>query len=673
MCLVFFTVSAALCFDISSQSVTFASFKGKSAAVYYFRLILSIYRKILKEHWGYDNFRPLQEEIIASVGSGHDTLGLMPTGGGKSITFQVPALAMEGLCLVVTPLIALMKDQVDNLKKRGIKAAAIYSGMTRQDILLTLDNCILGGYKFLYISPERLGTELFITKIRQAQVCMIAVDESHCISQWGYDFRPSYLKIAEIRDIIPDAPILALTATATPEVVDDIQAQLKFRNGKFFKKSFARKNIAYIVRHTDDKYGSMLNILNKVPGTSIVYVRNRKKTKEIADYLVQQGISADNYHAGLTNESKDQKQNAWKDGSCRVIVATNAFGMGIDKPDVRTVIHLDLPDTLEAYFQEAGRAGRDEKTAYAVLLFNRSDSTKLKKRISDNFPDKEFVRKVYCSVFNFYEIGEGYGLERMYEFSLANFCSAFKLNVLQTYSALKILEQGGYLELTEEANSGSRVMFTTTKEDLYHQNISKETEELMKLILRSYTGLFAEYAYIDELMLASKLNMSREQIYESLTLLRKMGIIDYVPDKKTAYIIFKQERLDPKYVNLGKKVYDDCLERFEKRISKVLEYATDDFHCRSKLLLSYFGETDSEPCNVCDICRNKGRRRIADDEVEAVRAKIAQILSTSQKLPIFSLRQQASDNDELAKLTIRWMLDEKLLIMTDDNMVSLPE
>ncbi len=627
------------------------------------------YKEILQEYWNYSDFRPLQDEIIRAVGNGKDTLGLMPTGGGKSITFQVPALAMEGICLVVTPLIALMKDQVDNLRDKGIRAAAIYSGMPKREILLALDNCILGDYKFLYISPERLGTELFITKLKQMKVCMIAVDESHCISQWGYDFRPSYLRIADIRELLPGVPVLALTATATPEVVKDIQNRLKFRSNLVFQKSFARKNIAYIVRKTDDKTGQMFKILQAVPGTSIIYVRNRKKTKEIAELLKIEGISAEHYHAGLTNESKDRKQAAWKSGECRVIVATNAFGMGIDKPDVRTVIHLDLPDTLEAYFQEAGRAGRDENKSYAVLLYNKSDDAKLKKRISDNFPDKELIKKVYTSLCNYFQIGEGSGLERTYDFDLYDFCSVYKFSSYQAFGSLKILQQAGYVELTEEINSGSRVLFTVTKEELYllDKLTDRNMDELVKILLRSYTGLFTEYAFIDEQLLAKRLSATKENIYQWLVALDKLKIIDYIPSKKTPFIVFTHERVDERHLKIGKEAYEDRKKRFEERIERVIAYASEPNRCRSQMLLRYFGEDKSKACGCCDYCLSKNEKGVSNYEFFEIKEAILALLKDSP-LPVFDLLPKLNhEKEEYVLEVLRWMQDQKEVLMNEEG------
>ena len=472
------------------------------------------YKSILKQYWGYDSFRGIQEEIIASIGEGRDTLGLMPTGGGKSITFQVPALAQPGLCLVITPLIALMKDQVQNLRRRGIKAIAVYSGMTREEIIVALENCIFGDYKFLYISPERLDTEIFQTKLRSMHVSMITVDESHCISQWGYDFRPAYLKIADVRKLLPGVPVLALTATATPEVVKDIQARLAFRQENVFRMSFERKNLAYIVRRTEDKAGELIHILTQVPGSAIVYTRNRKRTKEVSLFLNQHGISAIFYHAGLSNDIKDQRQKGWQDGTFRVMVATNAFGMGIDKPDVRLVIHIDFPDSPEAYFQEAGRAGRDGQKAYAVLLYAQSDKTILKKRIGDTFPEKDYIRQVYEHINYYYQMAMGDGRGCTFAFNIDEFCQNFKHFPVRVDSALKILTRAGYLEYTDEQDNASRLIFTLRRDELYRiDERNPDTENLIRIILRSYTGVFSDYAYINEDTLASRSGLTRQQVW----------------------------------------------------------------------------------------------------------------------------------------------------------------
>ena len=607
---------------------------------------MSIYHDILQKYWGYADFRDLQEDIIRSVCEGRDTLALMPTGGGKSITFQVPALAMDGICLVVTPLIALMKDQVENLRDREIKAAAIYSGMTQKEILITLDNCLYGDYKFLYVSPERLSSEIFISRICLMKVCLIAVDESHCISQWGYDFRPSYLKIADIREHLPGVPILALTATATPEVVEDIQQRLQFPKFNVFQKSFERSNLAYVVRHTEDKEKMLLKILGTTPGTAVVYVRSRKNTKEISDMLRSNGIASDYFHAGLTNERKDQKQAAWKSGECRVIVATNAFGMGIDKANVRLVVHLDLPDSIEAYFQEAGRAGRDGKKAYAVLLFQKADATKLKKRIHDSFPDKETIRKVYESLAHYYQIAAGTGAGFMHAFDLTDFCTKFKYNFLQAYHALKILEQAGYIELTEEQDNPSRLYFLTKRDELYQLRLGdKGSDELLQTLLRSYTGLFADLVPIQEEVLAKRLQTNAKDIYERLLRLSKFGVIHYIPRKKSPYIIYQINREDTERVALRRDVYEDRRERYEKRIGSILSYANLDQVCRSRQLLLYFGQKEAPDCGKCDVCQAKNEMGLSRFEYERIREKITASLSTRPMLPdelIDSLQEDSS-------------------------------
>ena len=622
------------------------------------------YLSILKQYWGYDQFRELQGDIIQSIAAGRDTLGLMPTGGGKSLTFQVPTMAMEGICIVVTPLIALMKDQVENLKKRGIAAAAIFSGMTTNDIMLTLDNSVFGAYKFLYVSPERLATPIFMEKIKQATVCMIAVDESHCISQWGYDFRPSYLRIADIRELLPNVPVLALTATATPEVVDDIQKQLHFREPNLFQKSFHRSNLAYVIRTVENKDENLLKILNNVPGTSVVYVRNRKKTKEIADFLIQNGIPAENFHAGLKNETKDAKQARWKSGETRVIVSTNAFGMGIDKAEVRTVVHLDLPDSVEAYFQEAGRAGRDEKKAYAVLLYNNGDAVKMRKRVADTFPGKEMVRKVYEALGNYYEIGVGSGLDNVFAYDIADFCTRFKLPILISYNCLKILQQAGYIELTDEQDSSSRVLFTVNKDDLYKTKQTAEQDRLIHILLRSYTGLFTDLAAINEDILAKRLEWTRDKVYEQLIGLAKEHIIQYIPRKKTPFLTFTHERLETDRVVLGKEAYDDRRDRYIARVKSVLDYAQEENVCRSQVLLSYFGEKDTKPCGKCDICLKRKETELSNDDFETIQQTIRQILN-NEELTINALVRKVPFKEPKVLKVIRFMMDNGQLQEND--------
>ena len=624
------------------------------------------YQEILKQYWGYDSFRDLQEEIITSIGEGKDTLGLMPTGGGKSITFQVPALAQEGICIVITPLIALMKDQVQNLRKREIKALAIYSGMTRQEILTALENCIFGNYKFLYISPERLDTEIFRTKLRSMKVSMITVDESHCISQWGYDFRPAYLKIAEIRELLPEVPVLALTATATPEVVTDIQARLKFREGNVFRMSFERKNLAYIVRKTDNKTKEILYILQRISGSAIIYVRNRRRTKEITELLMNEGITADFYHAGLDNAVKDLRQKRWQSGEVRVMVATNAFGMGIDKPDVRIVLHLDLPDSPEAYFQEAGRAGRDGEKAYAVILYSKSDKTTLHKRVVDTFPDKEYILNVYEHLQYYYQMAMGDGFQCIREFNLEEFCRKFKYFPVPVDSALKILTQAGYLEYTDEQDNSSRILFTIRRDELYKlREMGKEAEALIQSILRSYTGVFTDYAYISEESLAVRTGLTRQQIYNILVTLTKRRIVDYIPRKKTPYIIYTRERLELRFLHIPPSVYEERKARYEARIKAMEEYVTTENICRSRMLLRYFGEKNEHNCGQCDVCLSKrATDNLSEESYEEVKRQILNLLSHSPLTPAETADQIKAEKEDIGQV-IRYLLDEGELKMQD--------
>lgn len=631
------------------------------------------YRKILKDYWGYDNFRGIQEDIIQSIGSGRDTLGLMPTGGGKSITFQVPAMAKDGLCIVITPLIALMKDQVRNLRDRGIKAIAIYSGMTREEIIIALENCIFGNYKFLYISPERLDTEIFRIKLRSMKVSMITVDESHCISQWGYDFRPAYLKISEIRNLLPDVPVLALTATATPEVVKDIQQRLAFKEENVFRMSFERKNLAYIVRRTESKQEELLHILKHVEGSAIVYAHNRKRTKEYAQLLNEKGITATFYHAGLSNYSKDQRQKSWVKGETRVMVATNAFGMGIDKPDVRLVVHVDTPDSPEAYFQEAGRGGRDGKKAYAVLLYSKSDKTTLKKRIADTFPEKDYIRTVYEHLNYYYQMAMGDGLGCTREFNIDEFCRNFKHFPIQVDSALKILTRAGYLEYTDEQDNNSRLMFTLTKEELYRiHETSPETEKLINIILRSYTGVFTEYAYINEETLSLRSGMTRQQVYDTLISLTRRRILHYIPGKKTPYIIYTRERQEADRLVFTKEVYEDRKESFIHRIEAMTEYAETDDKCRSRMLLLYFGEKNEHNCGQCDVCLSSHSSGIRQGMFDEISRAIEEALKDKGMTTSELMEHISSYEKENVAKALSYLLSEEIIYQKNGRL-SLPK
>ena len=597
----------------------------------------------------------------------------MPTGGGKSITFQVPAMAKDGLCIVITPLIALMKDQVRNLRDRGIKAVAIYSGMTREEIIIALENCIFGNYKFLYISPERLDTEIFRIKLRSMKVSMITVDESHCISQWGYDFRPAYLKISEIRNLLPDVPVLALTATATPEVVNDIQQRLAFKEENVFRMSFERKNLAYIVRRTESKQEELLHILKHVQGSAIVYAHNRKRTKEYAQLLNEKGITATFYHAGLNNETKDQRQKSWVKGETRVMVATNAFGMGIDKPDVRLVVHVDIPDSPEAYFQEAGRGGRDGEKAYAVLLYARSDKATLKKRISDTFPEKDYIRTVYEHLNYYYQMAMGDGLGCTREFNIDEFCRNFKHFPIQVDSALKILTRAGYLEYTDEQDNNSRLIFTLTKEELYRiHETSPETEKLINVILRSYTGVFTEYAYINEETLSMRTGMTRLQVYDTLISLTRRHILHYIPGKKTPYIIYTRERQEADRLIFTKEVYEDRKESFIRRIEAMTEYAESDDKCRSRMLLLYFGEKNEHNCGQCDVCLSSHSSGIKQGVFDEISRVIEETLKEKDMTTSVLMKNLESYDKENVTKVLSYLLAEEI-IHQKNGILSMPK
>ena len=619
------------------------------------------YRQILKEYWGYDDFRGIQREIIESIGSGKDTMGLMPTGGGKSITFQVPAMAMKGVCIVITPLIALMKDQVANLRRLGIPAAFVNSSMGHEEMLATLENCVYGGTKLLYVSPERLSSELFQTKLKHMEVSFITVDEAHCISQWGYDFRPSYLEIVNIRKLKPNAPVLALTATATPEVVDDIQERLGFSEKNVFKMSFERKNLAYIVRHATDKEEQLLHILNSVSGSAIVYVRSRKRTSELAKLLMSSGISALAYNAGLDSEVRNNRQEEWTASKVRVMVATNAFGMGIDKPDVRLVIHMDCPSSLEAYFQEAGRAGRDGKKSYAILLYNDADSSKLMKRVADTFPPKEYIMNVYEHLAYFYQMAVGCGEGTTREFNMEKFCVAFKHFPVQVESALHILTRAGYITYDEENDNRARLRFILERDELDRLNHLSEAENtIITTLLRCYGGLFVSFQYINEGFVAQQAGMDMVKVYSILKGLNDKHILHFIPQKKTPYITYARDREDGENIVLPPAVYDDRKSDMEKRIKKMIEYATDDNTCRSKMLLSYFGENRSDNCGQCDVCIERATNHLSEKRTSPGTEYIMNLLSDGKRHHVTELLRSKVATEIIDEALEELLAEEKV-------------
>ena len=614
---------------------------------------------ILKKYWGYDGFRNSQEAVINSVLSGKDTLALLPTGGGKSITFQVPALVMPGVCVVITPLIALMKDQVDHLRQKGIQAAAIYSGMSRREIITTLENCIFGGIKLLYVSPERLFSDIFKVKFKHMDVSFVTVDEAHCISQWGYDFRPSYLSIAEIRRLKPDTAILALTATATPKVIDDIQERLGFKQKNVFRMSFERSNLAYIVRETMDKYTELIHILNAVSGSAIVYVRSRKHASDMAQFLTSENISATFYHAGLEPVIKNQRQNSWQQNEVRVIVATNAFGMGIDKPDVRLVLHIDCPDSIEAYFQEAGRAGRDGKKAYAVLLWNKGDRKKLNKRVAENFPEKDYIKEVYEDLAYYYQIGVGSGAGYSFVFEIDKFSRTFKHFPVQTHSALQILERAGYIHYEMEPEARARVMFKLGRNDLYRLDESSKFEDaVITALLRTYGGLFSNYVYIDEGLVAQEAGLTTQQVYVILKNLAQRNIIYFIPQRKTPFITYLQDRIDGEKVVLSKEIYEERKEQYVKRINAMQAYASNNEVCRSRQLLIYFGEKRHKDCEQCDVCLDHESPEPSNEQTKNAREAILKLLKDGERHHITELHKLNLPNKGL-DVALEYLIHEE--------------
>ena len=621
------------------------------------------YQSILKKYWGFDNFRGIQKDIIESIGNGRDTLGLMPTGGGKSITFQVPALAQEGVGIVITPLIALMKDQVMHLKMLGIRATAIYSGLSREEIIIRLENAIFGGVKILYVSPERLSSQLFLAKLNHMKVSFVTVDEAHCISQWGYDFRPSYLHIADIRKIKPEAPILALTATATPRVVEDIQKQLQFKEMNVFRMSFERKNLAYIVQHSTDKATDLIQLLNRIEGSAIVYARSRRRTKEFSDFLCDNGFSSTFFHAGLDSTLKDQRQKEWQAGKVRIIVATNAFGMGIDKPDVRLVAHIDCPDSLEAYFQEAGRAGRDGEKSYAVMLYNGSDEAKLKKRIPDTFPEKDYIRNVYEDLAFYYQIGVGSGAGYTAEFDIDKFCHTFRHFPVQVHSALQLLMRSGYIEYAEETENRARVRFLLERDELYRlENITAKENDLIIALLRNYTGLFSDYNYVDESFLAQQIELNLQQTYFVFMALNKRRILHFIPGSKTPLITYLQRREETEHVNIPHSVYEERKKQYTERIEAVIRYANNDEECRSRQLLAYFGERRSSDCGQCDVCLANARELPSPDQKGKAAQAILGFLADKQQHHITELLQLCLRPEELDEALHELVNEEKVIV-----------
>ena len=629
------------------------------------------FRQILMRYWGYAEFRTLQFEIIESVASGKDTLGLMPTSGGKSIIFQVYSLSRKGICIVITPLIALMKDQVENLNKRGIKALAIHSGMSTAEIKVAIDNAVWGDFKFLYISPERLSSEKFTERLAKMDINLITVDEAHCISQWGYDFRPSYLNIAALRKILPGVKFLALTATATPKVTDDIQEKLGFREKNLFSMSFYRHNLSYLVRHIENKAEYLLETLRKTSGSGIIYVRSRKATREISDELRKHKISADFYHAGLNMRLRNVKQDMWISGKTRVIVATNAFGMGIDKPDVRFVIHWDAPDSLEAYYQEAGRAGRDGKKSAAVLLFSNAEKVKLKKHVSVAFPEITSIKKIYNSLCNYLQVAEGFGKEQTFGFSLQGFAQSFGFQRAMVYNSLKILQREGYIEYTEEVDSPSRVYFMVSRDDLYKFQVANANfDGFIKLLLRSYTGLFSDYVFIDEEMLAKRSGLDSEKIYQFLKHLRKSKVIDYIPRSNMPYIFFSKERINIDRLKISEENYDLRKKDFQERVDAVIRYAESP-ECRNRILLDYFGENNPVRCGQCDVCRSLESLDVSNIGFEEISDRVKTILEEPCTYETLLLKLKGDQGK--VRQVVRWLIDNNKIIFRIDNKMEWAE
>ena len=629
---------------------------------------------ILTKYWGHNSFRPMQEEIIDSVMQGNDTLALLPTGGGKSVCFQVPALAQEGICIVVSPLIALMKDQVDNLEKKGIAAIAITSAMHKREIDIALDNCVYGNIKFLYLSPERLTTPIAQARIKKMKVSLIAVDEAHCISQWGYDFRPSYLEIAKLRELQPNVPVLALTATATAEVVTDIQQKLFFKKENVLQKSFERKNLAYVVINEEDKNSRLLKVVNNVGGSGVVYVRNRRKTQEVAAFLQKNKIPSDHYHAGLSPGERSQKQESWIKNKTRVIVATNAFGMGIDKPDVRFVVHLDLPDSLEAYFQEAGRAGRDEEKAYAVVLYHQSDISDLESNVVMSFPSIEEIRQTYQALANYYQLAVGSGEGVAHDFDIADFCRNYKLEAVTVFNSIRFLEKEGYLLATEAVYQPSRINFTLSKEELYKFQVANPAyDPFIKLLLRSYGGTFDSFVKISETDIAYRAKTGKERVTDMLLKLHQLEILAYIPQTNLPQIVYTQPRLDAKTLHISKQHLDERRSAAIKRMEWVKEYVTGKHRCRSQLLLAYFGETETYRCGNCDVCLERNKLELTDIDFDSISRQVVLLLGV-HSMPLDALVNsiQGYKEDKAIKV-VQWLLDNGQLKYDNEDKIALEQ
>ncbi|MFC2115516.1 ATP-dependent DNA helicase RecQ [Bacteroidota bacterium] len=631
---------------------------------------MNIYQQILARFWGYSEFRPVQEDIIKSVAAGHDTLGLLPTGGGKSVCFQVPTLAGEGMCLVITPLIALMKDQVEKLNQMGIRAIALHSGLSREEIDVGLDNAVYGDFKFLYVSPERLSTEIFRVRLPQMKISLVTVDEAHCISQWGYDFRPSYLKISNLRDMMPGVPFLALTATATKKVIEDIQVKLKFREKNVLRAGYERKNLVYTVKQIEDKEKYIQDLLTRLPGSGIIYARSRKKTRELSEILRKRKISCDYYHAGLAPAVRSRKQSDWMNGRTRVIIATNAFGMGIDKADVRFVIHIDIPDSIEAYFQEAGRAGRDRITAHAILLYSPTDKVSLSKRVQVNYPEIDQIKQIYRSLGNFYQLPVGSGKHQTFDFNVAEFAKRYKLSILTIYNSLKFLQLEAYLELTEEIFNPSRLKFQVNRDELYKFQIANaDFDAFVKLILRTYTGVFTDFVTIYEESLARQAGVKSELILRYLQRLNTMGIIRYIPQKKNPVIIYTEERLDVKSLHISKEHYQDRKKEYGVRLEAMMDYASGKSRCRSLFLLAYFGEKGVKRCGHCDVCMQESELDLSKYEFDYIEEKIRKKLEKTPLLLDDLVRELGGSEDKNIKV-IRHLIDRNIVQRQLDEKLS---